>query len=228
MVYLATARRVILLPPEEKSYLATARLATTRREELSGYRQTGYHQKRRVIWLPPEEMSYLAATRRVIWLPPKELSSYHQKRWVIWRPPEELSGYRQKRWVIWRPPEGLSGGCQKSYEGQSKINECFLVSPKPLNVTKTFTVVMKLQVIKTVNGISAIEWGSGGSTLVLPLSFGWLNCWVSRQIDFMCWKVFLNTSVDLLPFTRKLEMFSDFEKKNKNAPLMSHIEWALH
>ena len=72
---------------------------------------------------------YLAATRRVIWLPPEELFGYRQKSYLATARREELSGGRQNsylataRRVIWWP--------QKSYEGQSKKTECFLLSPKP-------------------------------------------------------------------------------------------------
>ena len=48
---------------------------------------------------------------------------------------------------------------------------------------------MKLQVIKTINGIIAIEWDSGGCKLVIPLSFAidWLNC--QRTDRFLVQKV---------------------------------------
>ena len=129
---------------------------------LSGGRQKSYlAAARRVIWRPLEEINYLAAARRVIWRPPEELSGGRQKsylaaaRRVIWRPPEELSGGLPdklsggRQIIIWRPPEELRGSV--------KITECFLVSPKPLNVTKTLNLVMKLRMIKIMNGISAIE-----------------------------------------------------------------------
>ena len=44
---------------------------------------------------------------------------------------EELCGGHQKSNIATARREELSGSRQKSYEGQSKINESYLVSPKP-------------------------------------------------------------------------------------------------
>ena len=65
---------------------------------------------------------------------------------------------------------------------------------------------MKLRVINTINGTSAIEWDSGGCIAIIF----WLKELLGQHTDRWYMYVQKGTSIrDLRQFTGKIKMFSD-------------------